>query len=148
MCNCRVVRPGFVRTKMTAGLRPAPFAVDPETVAAAVMRGIERNQPVIWVPSALRWVFLALRASAPAALATAAGVTGRGARRPDHRRPARSLDAGRLLGGQTTNGRDRSRPAGRPVTTVPTTTTTTVPVEPGWTPISIGPNGVIVDSGT
>jgi decaprenylphospho-beta-D-erythro-pentofuranosid-2-ulose 2-reductase len=56
-----IVRPGFVRTKMTAGLRSAPFAVDAEMVAAAVMRGIERNQPVIWVPSTLRWVFLALR---------------------------------------------------------------------------------------
>jgi decaprenylphospho-beta-D-erythro-pentofuranosid-2-ulose 2-reductase len=57
----QVVRPGFVRTKMTAGLRPAPFAVDSEMVATAVMRGIERNQPVIWVPSILRWVFLVLR---------------------------------------------------------------------------------------
>ncbi len=57
----QVVRPGFVRTKMTAGLRPAPFAVDPEMVATAVMRGIERNQPIIWVPSTLRWVFLVLR---------------------------------------------------------------------------------------
>ncbi len=57
----QVVRPGFVRTKMTAGLRPAPFAVDPDSVATAVMRGIERNQPVIWVPSLLRWVFLGLR---------------------------------------------------------------------------------------
>ncbi len=54
------VRPGFVHTRMTAGLRPAPFATGPEMVASAVMRGIERNQPVIWVPSALRWVFLAL----------------------------------------------------------------------------------------
>jgi decaprenylphospho-beta-D-erythro-pentofuranosid-2-ulose 2-reductase len=57
----QVVRPGFVRTKMTAGLQSAPFAVDSETVATAVVRGIERNQPVIWVPSTLRWVFLVLR---------------------------------------------------------------------------------------
>lgn len=56
-----VVRPGFVRTKMTAGLAPAPFAVDPRTVATAVLRGVERDEPVIWVPSALRWVFLAVR---------------------------------------------------------------------------------------
>src|ERR1039458_8343802 len=27
----------------------------------------------------------------------------------------------------------------------PTTTTTTVPIEPGWTPVTAGPNGVIVD---
>jgi decaprenylphospho-beta-D-erythro-pentofuranosid-2-ulose 2-reductase len=57
----QVVRPGFVRTKMTAGIRPAPFAVDAEMVASAVMRGMERNESVIWIPSTLRWVFLALR---------------------------------------------------------------------------------------
>jgi decaprenylphospho-beta-D-erythro-pentofuranosid-2-ulose 2-reductase len=59
--HMQIVRPGFVRTKMTAGLRSAPFAVDPEVVATAIMRGIERNQPIIWVPSTLRWVFLVLR---------------------------------------------------------------------------------------
>ncbi len=63
--HLHVVRPGFVRTKMTAGLRPAPFAVDPPAVAAAVLRGIERDQPVIWVPPMLRWMFLALRALPP-----------------------------------------------------------------------------------
>jgi hypothetical protein len=45
-------------------------------------------------------------------------------------------------------------PAGRPIpasrsaasrTDPTTTTTTTVPAEPGWTPISVGPNGVIID---
>ena len=57
----QIVRPGFVRTKMTAGLRSAPFAVDPATVASAVLRGVERDQSIIWVPSTLRWVFLVLR---------------------------------------------------------------------------------------
>ncbi|HVA08618.1 MAG TPA: SDR family NAD(P)-dependent oxidoreductase [Acidimicrobiales bacterium] len=57
----QVVRPGFVHTKMTAGLRPAPFAVDPNAVARAVVTGMARNQAVIWVPSILRWVFAALR---------------------------------------------------------------------------------------
>jgi decaprenylphospho-beta-D-erythro-pentofuranosid-2-ulose 2-reductase len=57
----QIVRPGFVRTKMTEGLHAAPFAVDPKTVATAVMRGIECDQPIIWVPSTLRWIFLALR---------------------------------------------------------------------------------------
>lgn len=44
-------------------------------------------------------------------------------------------------------------PAGRSIsasrsaasTTTDPTTTTTVPAEPGWTPISVGPNGVIID---
>lgn len=57
----QVVRPGFVRTKMTRGLRPAPFAVGPEVVAAAVLRGLQRNDPVIWVPPILRWSFVVLR---------------------------------------------------------------------------------------
>ena len=35
-----VVRPGFVRTKMTAGRSPAPFAVGPERVAADIVRGL------------------------------------------------------------------------------------------------------------
>jgi decaprenylphospho-beta-D-erythro-pentofuranosid-2-ulose 2-reductase len=57
----QIVRPGFVHTKMTRGRRAEPFAVGPDVVAAAVARGIERNQPVIWVPGFLRWVFLVLR---------------------------------------------------------------------------------------
>jgi decaprenylphospho-beta-D-erythro-pentofuranosid-2-ulose 2-reductase len=57
----QIVRPGFVHTKMTAGLRPAPFSVDPGAVAKAVVSGMERNQTIIWVPSVLRWVFAALR---------------------------------------------------------------------------------------
>jgi decaprenylphospho-beta-D-erythro-pentofuranosid-2-ulose 2-reductase len=57
----QIVRPGFVHTKMTRGRRSEPFAVRPEFVAAVVMRGVERNQPVIWVPSFLRWVLLVLR---------------------------------------------------------------------------------------
>ncbi|HXQ62761.1 MAG TPA: SDR family NAD(P)-dependent oxidoreductase [Acidimicrobiales bacterium] len=57
----QIVRPGFVHTKMTRGLRPAPFAVGPEDVAAAVMRGIERDQAIIWVPGFLRWLYLVLR---------------------------------------------------------------------------------------
>jgi decaprenylphospho-beta-D-erythro-pentofuranosid-2-ulose 2-reductase len=59
--SVHVVRPGFVRTKMTEGRPVAPFAVGPERVAADVVRGIERGQAVIWSPPLLRWVFPALR---------------------------------------------------------------------------------------
>ena len=55
-----VVRPGFVRTKMTAGRSPAPFAVGPERVAADIVHGLERGQAVIWSPGVLKWVFPAL----------------------------------------------------------------------------------------
>jgi decaprenylphospho-beta-D-erythro-pentofuranosid-2-ulose 2-reductase len=56
-----IVRPGFVHSKMTEGLRPAPFAISPETVAAALIRGMETGQRVIWVPGLLRWLYLILR---------------------------------------------------------------------------------------
>ncbi len=56
-----VVRPGFVRTRMTAGLPSAPFAVDPGDVASAVVRGLETGRSVVWVPPVLRTVFAVLR---------------------------------------------------------------------------------------
>jgi decaprenylphospho-beta-D-erythro-pentofuranosid-2-ulose 2-reductase len=56
-----VVRPGFVRTRMTAGLRAAPLACSPETVAKATVRGLERGAQTVWAPPALRWVALAMR---------------------------------------------------------------------------------------
>jgi decaprenylphospho-beta-D-erythro-pentofuranosid-2-ulose 2-reductase len=56
-----VVRPGFVHSKMTAHLSPAPFATTPELVAERVVMGLEHNQDVIWAPSVLRWVFGVLR---------------------------------------------------------------------------------------
>ena len=56
-----IVRPGFVRSRMTAGMAPAPMASDPEDVAAAVVAGIERRAEVVWVPSTLGPVLFALR---------------------------------------------------------------------------------------
>jgi decaprenylphospho-beta-D-erythro-pentofuranosid-2-ulose 2-reductase len=56
-----IVRPGFVTTKMTAGEKPAPFSTNPETLADAVVRGLQLGSPVIWVPPLLRWVFMVFR---------------------------------------------------------------------------------------
>ncbi|MCW8384374.1 decaprenylphospho-beta-D-erythro-pentofuranosid-2-ulose 2-reductase [Streptomyces justiciae] len=56
-----VVRPGFVRTKMTAGLPEAPLATTPEEVATAVELGLRRRSETVWVPGVLRWVMSALR---------------------------------------------------------------------------------------
>ncbi len=58
--SLQIVRPGFVHTKMTAGMDPAPFAVDADTVAADIVRGIERGDAVVWSPGVLRWVFSTL----------------------------------------------------------------------------------------
>ena len=56
-----IVRPGFVRTRMTAGMKPAPLATDADGVAAAVVTGLAKGSSVIWVPAALRWVFVGFR---------------------------------------------------------------------------------------
>jgi decaprenylphospho-beta-D-erythro-pentofuranosid-2-ulose 2-reductase len=56
-----VVRPGFVRTRMTEGLRPAPLATTPDGVAKAVLRGLDGGAQVVWAPASLRWLMLALR---------------------------------------------------------------------------------------
>ncbi|MET7286038.1 decaprenylphospho-beta-D-erythro-pentofuranosid-2-ulose 2-reductase [Streptomyces sp. NPDC005573] len=62
-----VVRPGFVRTAMTAGLAPAPFATTPEAVATAIELGLRRRSETVWVPGTLRVVMSVLR-HAPRAL--------------------------------------------------------------------------------
>lgn len=56
-----VVRPGFVRTRMTAGLPQAPLATTPEAVATAIELGLRRRSETVWVPGALRLVMSALR---------------------------------------------------------------------------------------
>jgi decaprenylphospho-beta-D-erythro-pentofuranosid-2-ulose 2-reductase len=56
-----VVRPGFVRSRMTEGMPEQPFTVDPDDVAAAVVRGLERGHEIVWAPSVLRWVFAVMR---------------------------------------------------------------------------------------
>lgn len=56
-----IVRPGFVHTSMTEGMKPRPFSVSADTVADAVVDALARQARVIWVPSILKWVMLVLR---------------------------------------------------------------------------------------
>lgn len=56
-----VVRPGFVRSKMTDGLPDAPLATSPEAVADAIVDGVRRGRHTVWVPGAMRWVMSGLR---------------------------------------------------------------------------------------
>ena len=56
-----VVRPGFVTTKMTAGLDPAPMATTPDAVAEATVEALGGRGHTIWVPGRLRLVFALLR---------------------------------------------------------------------------------------
>ena len=56
-----VVRPGFVHTKMTAGLPPAPLAADPPVIARQIVAGLRRGAHTVWAPPALRWVWAVMR---------------------------------------------------------------------------------------
>jgi len=54
------VRPGFVKTSMTAGLPVPPFAGEPEAVARVVLRALDAGLPVIYAPPIWRWIMLAI----------------------------------------------------------------------------------------
>ena len=56
-----VVRPGFVRTKMTEGLKPAPLSVTADQVADVVVDAVRRRRELVWAPPPLRFVMSALR---------------------------------------------------------------------------------------
>lgn len=56
-----VVRPGFVKSKMTRGVGEAPLAVTPEEVADAVVAAVKGKRQLIWVPTPMRVVMSGLR---------------------------------------------------------------------------------------
>lgn len=56
-----VVRPGFVHTRMTEGLKPAPLSTTPEAVAAVVVDAVRTRKELVWAPAPLRFVMSALR---------------------------------------------------------------------------------------
>lgn len=55
------VKPGFVKTGMTAGLKPPPFAGEPEQVARDIIRAMDARKPLIYTPSIWRLVMLVIR---------------------------------------------------------------------------------------
>jgi NAD(P)-dependent dehydrogenase (short-subunit alcohol dehydrogenase family) len=55
------VKPGFVKTGMTEGLKPPPFAGEPDQVAAAVVRAIDRGRPLVYAPWPWRYVMMVIR---------------------------------------------------------------------------------------
>ncbi len=56
-----IVRPGFVHTKMTAGMEPAPMSTTPDVVAEAILDGLAKRKRIVWAPTPLRWVFTGMR---------------------------------------------------------------------------------------
>jgi len=55
------VKPGFVKTGMTVGLKPPPFAGTPEQVARRVVRAIDRGWPEVYCPAPWRFVMCMIR---------------------------------------------------------------------------------------
>jgi decaprenylphospho-beta-D-erythro-pentofuranosid-2-ulose 2-reductase len=56
-----VVRPGFVHSKMTQGMKAAPLATTPSAVADATVKALRSGRRTVWVPSTLRPIFSVLR---------------------------------------------------------------------------------------
>ena len=56
-----VVRPGFVRTKMTEGRRIPPGAIEAEEVAAAVVGAVASGRDLVWVPKRFAAIGLLFR---------------------------------------------------------------------------------------
>lgn len=57
-----VIRPGFVRSKMTEGLPEAPFTTDVDAVATTVVDALSSGRSSThWVPAKLRVVFFGIR---------------------------------------------------------------------------------------
>jgi decaprenylphospho-beta-D-erythro-pentofuranosid-2-ulose 2-reductase len=56
-----VVKPGFVKTGMTAGLEPPPFAAEAPEAAAVALRAIDRGRPVVFASGIWRWIMLVIR---------------------------------------------------------------------------------------
>ena len=56
-----VVRPGMVRTRMSAHLKEAPLTVDKELVASLVVKAAKSGKEIVWAPPAFELVMLILR---------------------------------------------------------------------------------------
>ena len=54
------VKPGFVKTGMTEGLKAPPFSAEAEDVARRVLKAVDRGSPVVYAPGVWRWVMAAV----------------------------------------------------------------------------------------
>nr|WP_225954302.1 decaprenylphospho-beta-D-erythro-pentofuranosid-2-ulose 2-reductase [Kibdelosporangium phytohabitans] len=56
-----VVRPGFVRTKMTEGQKPAPLSQTADQVAEVIVDAVRTRREQVWAPAVFRGVMSILR---------------------------------------------------------------------------------------
>jgi decaprenylphospho-beta-D-erythro-pentofuranosid-2-ulose 2-reductase len=59
--NIKVIRPGFVFTKLSQNHSPAPFAISPLQVGKLVSKSLFNKSVIIYAPRKLRWVMGILR---------------------------------------------------------------------------------------
>ncbi|MEO1416610.1 MAG: SDR family oxidoreductase [Bacteroidota bacterium] len=56
------VKPGYVRTAMTQGMElPAPLTAEPQAVAKAIFRAVEKKKNVLYVKGIWRWIMWVIR---------------------------------------------------------------------------------------
>jgi decaprenylphospho-beta-D-erythro-pentofuranosid-2-ulose 2-reductase len=56
-----VIRPGQVRTRMSAHLKEAPLTVDKEQVANLAVSAAAKGKELVWAPPTFRYVMMILR---------------------------------------------------------------------------------------
>lgn len=56
-----VVRPGFVRTRMTTGMKEAPMTIDPHDVGAIIVSALRKGRETVYAPGPLRFVMAGLK---------------------------------------------------------------------------------------
>ncbi len=56
-----VIRPGQVRTRMSAHVKEAPLTVDKEYVANLAVTAAAKGKELVWAPAAFRYVMIVLR---------------------------------------------------------------------------------------
>lgn len=56
-----VIRPGQVRTRMSAHVKEAPLTVDKEDVAELAVTAAAKGKELVWAPGAFRYVMMVLR---------------------------------------------------------------------------------------
>lgn len=59
--DIKILRPGFVYTKLTRGFKPAPFAINLQVVAKIAVQGLTKKQKIIYAPKKLRFIMNALK---------------------------------------------------------------------------------------
>jgi decaprenylphospho-beta-D-erythro-pentofuranosid-2-ulose 2-reductase len=56
-----LVRPGYVFSRMTTGVDPAPFAVTLDQSRRRILRALDSDQEVVWIPPILGMIFYVFR---------------------------------------------------------------------------------------